>query len=302
MDGEYKYCPRCGAEYDKDIKECADCFVPLVSGLEYEDIKANKSDEKASSIVVHITGDPDEAGDIAAALGEEGIAAKVESVDTKAEGLTFRPGALFHVVVSAEDEEKAQFILQYKILPPPAAEPEDSLESGEAGERLERAIEAGAEGLDALVEFFGDEPSFRHDAVQAALELGDDGFDAVIEWVKKICEEGELGPGGFQVVGDACMFLANENCGRAAGEFAPGIESPESWMRKNFTFALGKLGCDAAVAFLVSALRDPAPEVRNEAIDHLYRIEQTDYGFDPDIEPERQPESLARWNDLASGL
>ncbi len=305
---EYKYCPRCGAEYDPGVEQCADCFAKLVSAEEMHRIReAAEESQKPSDAVVHITGDSEEAEEIARALQEDGISARIDPVDTEAAGMTFRPGLIFHVAVPAEEEEKAHFILQYKLAATTQSQGGATGDFGwhktqEAVSRLEAAMAAGEDGLAALAEFFGESAELRMEAVKAALEYEEAGRELVVEWVKKICREHELGPGMMQAVGDACFLLGAEHPEWAVEQLAPELMSPDVWVRKNFCYALGKLETELAIPFLVTELRDPNPEVRNEALDHLYNFEHTGFGFDPDLEPEEQPEALARWQKLAAEL
>jgi len=298
---DYKYCPRCGAEYDADIEECADCFVKLVSANELREARAGAQAEEPQEAVIHITGDQGEAGELARELQAEGISVRVDLIDTRAAGMTFRPGRIFHIVVPAEEEEKARFVLQYHLS---AGQPGCGLceQDTEKTRRLETAIKGGEEWLPALAEFFGEASDLRIEALRAALEFEEAGRDLVAGWVIRICREHELQPGLMQAVGDACFMLGAEHPEWAAAELEPELVSGDSWVRKNFCFALGKLGTELAIPALVSALRDPDPQVRSEAIDHLYNFEHSDFGFEPDFEPAQQPEALARWEKLASGL
>jgi len=298
---EYKYCPRCGAEYEKDVEECGDCFIPLVSFEESQRLMKEK--EEPAEVVVHIASSAEDATEIVELLKVEGVeSARAEAIDTKKKGMTFRPGWLFHVVVPVEDREHAQFILQFNL--------EDEWQArGRAGdmvreslERLEDAIEAGRDGLPALVEFFGDFPQLRIEAVKAALEHGEAGRETVAEWIRKRCRESELRAGELGAVGDACFLLGAQYPEWAVSELEPGLASAEAWVRKNFCFALGKLGTELAIPCLVDSLRDPDFNVRNEAIDQLYNFEHTDYGYDPDREPEEQRKALEKWQGLAADI
>jgi hypothetical protein len=297
----YMYCPRCGAEYDSNIEECADCFIKLVSFEESQRLKQQEGEP--AEVVVHIVSNAQEAKEIVDLLKVEGLhSARVEAIDTKKEGMTFTPGWIFHVVVPVEHREKAQFILQFNLHEDWQARGKSGVMVQESLERLEAAIEAGEEGLPALVEFFGDFPQLRIEALKAALEHKEAGREMVVEWVRKRCRDGELRAGELGAVGDACFLLGAQYPEWAVRELEPGLASAEAWVRKNFCFALGKLGTELAIPCLVDTLRDPDSSVRNEALDQLYNFEHTDYGYDPDREPEEQREALEKWQELAADI
>ncbi len=301
-DGYYMYCPYCGAEYDPDTKECGDCFVKLVSAGELQKLRtqAEAQVKQSRQAVVYIAQNSAEAQEITELLQREGLQATVELVDTEAAGLTFTPGLIIQVVVPPAQQEKALFILQY-VLSAPAGEPNAQEDISEKKRRLEAAIEAEEAGLPALEEFFGEAGELRRRSMDAALEFVE-GVDVLINWVVRNCLEQELSHGLMRAVGEACRMLGEEEPEQATREFAPGLKNPDAWVRWNFCFALGRLGADPAIRHLVGALRDPDPEVRSEAIDQLYSLEGTDLGYDSDLEPEEQPEALARWQKLASEI
>lgn len=296
----YMYCPRCGAEYDPGVKECGDCFAALVSFEERQRLKDQEEKEVPEEAVVHITGSSEEANEIVSLLHARGMTARVEPVDTRKEGLTFTPVWMFHIVVPYEQEEKAQFTLQYTLAPGWQARGDSARRARETVRRLKAAIEAGEDGLHSLPEFFGEAAEVRIEAVKAALDFDEAGRELVSRWVIRLCREHELGPAELQSVGDACFLLGAHYIDETIEDFAPELMSPDSWTRKNFCFALGKLGSELVMPYLVAALRDPDAGVRSEAIDHLYSVQHTDYGYDPDLEPEEQPEAIARWQKAAS--
>lgn len=297
---EYRYCPNCGAEYDPDVEFCADCSERLVSFEEMQQLNIGKEEKAPKETVVSMTWDQDHAAVLADVLNSEGIAAKVEVLDTEAAGLTFSQGWLFHVVVPTEEEEKALFILQDKFEGIQQEQPPQE-EVLEKVRRLEAAITADEAGLPALVEFFGDVYELSHRAMKAAIEF-EEGVVLLVEWVKKVCREAGLKPEGLRTVGDACLLLGQISPTFALEELSIELINPDAWVRKNFCFALGKLAIERVIPFLVSELRDPDSGVRNEAIDQLYSLEDTCLGYDPDLEPEEQPEALARWQKLADDL
>lgn len=299
---EHRYCPCCGAEYDPDIPECADCFVKLVIAGELPAARERLlRAQQPNEAVVYLTHDLGEAQEIVHVLSLEGLTARVDSIDTRAAGMTFRPGWVYHVVVPAREREEAQLALQYGF-PETQVSHASAQHVQEKARRLEMAIQGGEDGLGALAEFFGETGELRVEALKAALDCGEAGRELAAEWVKKMCREHELEPGELQAVGDACFLLGTQHPEWAVAELAPELMNGDAWVRKNFCFALGKLGTEKAVPYLVAALRDPEAQIRNEAIDQLYNFEHTDYGFDPDLEPEQQPEALAKWQKFASRI
>jgi hypothetical protein len=296
----YRYCPSCGAEYDEGVKFCADCSIELVSLSELRGMKATP-EEKPTEATVHIGGDGDEAREMTRQLTETAIDARVEEIDTEEAGLTFSSHKIYHVVVPAEHEERARFLLQQWY--PEIygwAYAEDAAEADEeALKRLNAAIEAEEEGLPALVEFFGETPGLRGRAMAAAAEF-DEGLELLLEWVKKTCREKHLEPLESSAVAEASRLLGLEEPQWAAGELARELVNPDWWARKNFCYALGKLQNDAVIPLLVLELKDPDSRVRSEAMDFLYTLMHTDYGYDPDREPEEQPEALVKWEGFAA--
>lgn len=297
---EYMYCPACGGEFEEAMQYCPHCAAPLVEKRDLPDVKIIEGELREGEAIVYISGDLSEAGYVTEALRREGLQAQVYSVNTRAAGLTFTPRTLLHVAVPAGQADRALSALRYGLSARPI-EPNPSEGLAEKKRRLEAAIEAEEAGLPALEEFFSDIRELRQLAMDAALEFVE-GVDLLIGWTVRICLEQELADNLMRAVGEACSLLGEEEPEQAAREMAPGLKSPDAWVRKNFCFALGKLGTDASVSLLVETLLDPSPEVRSEAIDQLYTLEGTSLGYDPDLEPDEQREALAKWRDLASGL
>lgn len=297
---EQRYCPACGGKFDENIEYCPHCAMPLLSSRDLPEVSITEGEARENEVVVYVTGDLGEAGYVADMLGREGLDARVHSIDTEAAGLTFTPRTLLHVTVPSVQKEKALAILQFG-LSSHAEEPGVREDLSEKKRRLEAAIEAEEAGLPALEEFFGDAVELQRQAMDAALEFVE-GVDLLINWVVRNCLEQELPQGLMRAVGEACRLLGEEEPEQAAREFAPGLKNPDARVRRNFCFALGCLRDDPAIRHLVGALRDPDLEVRNEAMDQLYVLEGTDLGYDPDLEPEEQPEALARWQRLASEI
>ena len=308
MEEIYRYCPRCGAEYDAGSTECADCFVRLVGAGELERLRALGHAEEPRETVIHIAASPQEAHEVAELLAREGLNARVERVNTRAAGLTFRPGWIFHVLVPAREKDRALEAARGGLPGVPASHADGEGREDAAGEpahgllsRLRGAIEAGETGLGALEEFFGEAQEMRLAAMKAALRLGEKGRDLVLDWVKKMCLEREFETAEMMPVADACRLLGERGARAAASEIGELLAAADAWIRRNACFALGKLGDRRCIPLLVSALRDPDTTVRAEVLDHLYTFEETDLGFNPDLEPQAQPEALARWEKLARG-
>lgn len=297
---EFKYCPVCGAEYDANIEKCADCFVGLVSARELEQMKESHQKGLAQT-VIHITPDGEEAARLVGELQGTGLDASLEKIDAKAAGISFTRSRLYHVLVLADEEDRARFFMQQFLAGLPRRQDNPATrEEQEITARLQAAVEAGEEGMYALPEFFGEHEKLHRIAMKAAVDLGEPGESVLMEWVKKTCTEEEMGPLELHAVADACGLLADSDPEWAVVELARELLSGDWWVRKNFCFALGRLASELAIPYLVTELRDPDPAVRNEAIDQLYNFEHTDHGFDPDLEPEQQPEALAKWQKLAS--
>jgi hypothetical protein len=297
---KYMYCPACGGEFEDNMEYCPHCAAPLVEKRDLPEVKIADGAASEGEAVVYVSGDMGEAGQVAEALRREGLQVQVYSVNTRAAGLTFTPRTLLHVAVPAAQADRALSALRYG-LSTQATDANLSEDLSKKMNRLEAAIQAEEAGLPALEEFFSDAPELRQRAMDAALEFVE-GVDVLINWVVRICLEQELADGLMRAVGEACSLLGEEEPELAAREMAPGLKSPDAWVRKNFCFALGKLGADMSISLLVDALLDPSPEVRNEAMDQLYVLEGTSLGYDPDLEPEEQREALAKWRELASRL
>ena len=267
---------------------------------ELPEIKVIQGEAGKNEAVVHVTVDLAEAEYIAEALSREGLSVQVYSIDTEATGLTFTPRTLLHVAVPVTHEERALSLLQFglSVTKGETSSPE---EFGLKKRRLNAAINAEEAGLSALEEFFGDTAELRQQSMDAALEFVE-GVDLLINWVVRNCLEQELSGGLMRAVSEACNLLGEEEPEQAAEELAQGLKSPDAWIRKNFCFALGKLGIDLVIPQLVGALHDPDQEVRSEAIDQLYSLEGTSLGYDSDIEPEEQKEALEKWKKLASKI
>jgi hypothetical protein len=297
---EYRYCPACGGQFEAYLDYCPHCATPLVDEDDLPGLRVIEGEVGQNEVVVHITADLGEAEHIALLLGQEGIPVQVYSIDTKAAGLTFTSRTLLHIAVPAAMEEKVVFLLQMRSSIP-TGDKGPSPDQADKKRRLEAAIQAEEEGLAALEEFFAESDDLRQQAMDAALEFVE-GVDLLVNWVARACLGQELAHGLMRAVGEACIMLGEEEPEQAVAGLAPGLQSPDAWVRKNFCFALGKLGADPAVPYLVSALRDPSPEVRNEAIDQLHFLEGTSLGYEPDLEPEEQLEALEKWQKLASRI
>jgi hypothetical protein len=300
---DYKYCPKCGAEYDTTSDMCMDCFVPLVaprSGVHRD----HPLDKRPGETLLHAAASREEAWTVAEQLQKEGIQdVRIEVLNDDSLDVLYAKseGYAYAILVPATQAERAKYILSSTPQRSDPAGSDDNDLVSDLVSRLKAAIEAEEEGLPSLVEFFIETKEFRLRAMKAAVEF-EEGITFLVEWVKKSCRREELQPLQLEAVADACRILGREEPEWALVELGRELMTGDAYARKNFCYAIGMLGIKKTIPYLVAELRDPDMEVRNEAMDQLYSFEHTDYGFDPDLEPEDQPGALARWQKIASQI
>jgi len=113
-----KYCPECEAEYRDEIRECADCQIPLISAQAHQERKQREQDErdrltKETFVPVKVAENAFEADRIRAALEQEGFTVLVRTFeDTAYDGIYVAQKGWGYIEVPEDEKERAERLVE----------------------------------------------------------------------------------------------------------------------------------------------------------------------------------------------
>jgi hypothetical protein len=113
-----KYCPECEAEYREEIRECADCQIPLISAEAHQERKRQEQDErerltKETFVPVKVAENAFEADRIRAALEQEGFTVLVRTFeDTAYDGIYVAQKGWGYIEVPEDEKERAERLVE----------------------------------------------------------------------------------------------------------------------------------------------------------------------------------------------
>jgi len=113
-----KYCPECEAEYRDEVRECADCQIPLISSQAHQERKQREQDErerltKETFVPVKVAENAFEADRIRAALEQEGFTVLVRTFeDTAYDGIYVAQKGWGYIEVPEDEKERAERLVE----------------------------------------------------------------------------------------------------------------------------------------------------------------------------------------------
>ena len=112
-----RYCPECEAEYWDEVKECADCQLPLIPAEEFHKRKEQEEQEKEilgkeEFVSVRVVENAFEADRIRATLEQEGVPVFIRTFeDTAYNGIYVSQKGWGYVEVPESEKERAERIV-----------------------------------------------------------------------------------------------------------------------------------------------------------------------------------------------
>lgn len=180
-------------------------------------------------------------------------------------------------------------------------------------EKVVPAFEGGEAEREALGAALAEAPSrdFRREVLARIARRGKAGLEIVRDLLRSACRAGATEPRAeAEGASDLHPLVADVPKLADSGTFGPEApvaivsdlarlaSDPSPEVRRRAAAALGRIRGAGAGAALVTLLDDPERDVRDEAIESLFALSSGEtFGYDPDADPGRQHEPIARWRE-----